>query len=650
MRKQSQTDPHLRSMLVAATLLLVVAASAFILITETAAPIGARPPLPALVLAAAAAAWPFRVGAGTWERASRTAALLASSLLLTLHVLGRVPLLGREGDYSGVFLAWLLAAALAFLALACAQGSSPPAGTRPPIPRAAAWALGIAVAGAALLRLWHLGSVPYVFSADEASFALWAGGLSFWPMSNPFTAGWTSQPTLGMLYEQVSLKLFGASPTSARLPWALLSIPAIPAAFLLSARLRGTAVGLATAALLAAYHLHIHYARVALNIIADPLFMALALFWLVSAIERKRLFQWGLAGGTCGLALYFYPGARLTPLVALAVAVCAWFRLDREGRRGFPVGLAAAAGAFAVVAAPMLQFAFRYPADFNARVNIVGILQSGWLADEMAATGQPAFAILGRQLIRALGAFNLYPDESPFYYLPTPLLDPLFGLLFLAGLLWATGKASVSRRDWPLLAMVIWWWGGIVAGGALTLSPPTSHHFVTLTVPVCFFIALALQGLALALQRAFGVPPVLPLTLGTLLFAAVSLKTYFLDYTPQRRFGSESDALMTELLPAVRALGPKGSVVLAGAPFVYWDFPTYAFLEPQARGRDAPDHISAPLPADAVPKGETVLFVFVPERSGELAFVRKTFPDGLASTLNSPVDGRVMAVLYQAAR
>lgn len=649
-------SPHARLVTTAAPPAVILAASAYLLIRETGADIAAKPPLLPLLLAAAAAAATApalrrQAGDAAWQsRSLCIAALLASAALLTLHILLRVPRLGMAGDYGGVFLAWLLAVALYFLVLArAAPRLAPSAPLHPFHSRAASLTLGACVAGAALLRLWQLGSVPYIFQGDEGSFGLWAGGLSFSPMSNPFTVGWMSQPTLGMFLETSSLKLLGADATSARLPWTLLSILTIPVAFLLAARLRGTAVGLVTAALLATYHFHIHYGRVALNNIADPLFMSLALLWLVQAIERKRLLAWALAGGACGLALYFYQGARLTPVVACTVVAFACFRLDREARRGMPAGVAAATGAFFVVAAPMLQFAVLDPDTFNSRIRQISIFQPGWLSNETLVTGQSVSAILWNQTLHAVGAFNVYADTSEHFHLRTPLLDPLFGLLFLAGLFYATYKVLFSRRDWALATMVVWWWSGTVIGGALTFGPPASQRLVTLTVPVCFFIALSLHHLAAVLRRVLSVPLAASQTLGTLLFAVISLKTYFLDFIPLQLSGGASAALMMELMPELKTLAPEDSVVFAGPPQVYWGFPTRAFLLPETRGRDAFEPFSAPPPPETVAKGTTVLFVFVPDRTKELSYIQQTFPEGVISRLLSPVDGHVMATLYRVA-
>jgi hypothetical protein len=86
-----------------------------------------------------------------------------------------------------------------------------------------------------------------------------------------------------------------------------------------------------------------------------------------------------------------------------------------------------ALGAFLVVAAPMIQVAIRTPDNFNARLNQVGIIQSGWIARAMEARGDSMAAVLFDQFRRAALAFNYYPDRTVWYGLPEPLLSPFFG-------------------------------------------------------------------------------------------------------------------------------------------------------------------------------------------------------------------------------
>jgi 4-amino-4-deoxy-L-arabinose transferase-like glycosyltransferase len=630
-----------------------IVAGGSLLLDDVAAAILSAPPYFALLLylSAGILALGWRALSSSGRAIVQTAAvLLSASSMLTLYVLQRVPLLGPGGDHRGVFFAWAIAVMLYVAAF-----SAPGAWRLPnPIGRLRQeWAVAAMLLGATLVaafvRLWHLGTILYVFHGDEAGFALSAADLSTNPLSNLFGTGFMSQPTMGMFPEFLSTRLLGASPEAARMPWAMMGIVTVPVAYFLAARLRGTTIGLVTATLVAVYHFHIHYSRTALNNVADPLVLAVALLALVVALERRTVMAWSLVGVSCGMALYFYQGARLTPLVVAAVLAYASITQTRAFRSGLLKGAAIALGACGVAAAPMLQFAWRFPNDFNARINAISIFAPGWLQNEAIATGQSTLAILWRQAYRAVLAFNVFPDTSPHYFLPTPLLDPLFGVVFLLGLLWATGRALFWRQDWRLLTMVVWWWGGVLIGGALTMDPPQSQRLITLAVPVCFFIALAIDLVAGAIRRlGLPIPKVALQLAGTSLFAVISLKTFFVDYAPSPRSGSA--AVMMELVPILKGLEPKTSVMFAGAPQLFWGFATRAFLVPEVKGQDLLEPITVPPPLDMIGKGETAMFVFLPGRIGELDYVRQTFPDGVTSTIGRPDGKEVFATLYKVSR
>ncbi|NJP06498.1 MAG: hypothetical protein HC837_13175, partial [Chloroflexaceae bacterium] len=77
-------------------------------------------------------------------------------------------------------------------------------------------------------------------------------------------------------------------------------------------------------------------------------------------------------------------------------------------------------GALLISAAPMIQYALIFPEDYNARVNEVGIMQSGWLEQEQELRGEGALPILLDQFTRAALAFNAYPDRTIWYGAPQP--------------------------------------------------------------------------------------------------------------------------------------------------------------------------------------------------------------------------------------
>lgn len=571
--------------------------------------------------------------------------LLACAALLSAYILLRMPLLGRVDDYTLLFFTWIGAMGL----FACAMNESwrwPRVETDRPV----LLALCGVVAVAAIVRLWRLGEIPHVFGGDESAFAIWSKAVTG-NFSNPFGFGFMSQPTLGIMLEGVVMKLAGSTETGARLGWALIGTVSVVPAYLLASKIGGRLFGLTAAGLVALYHFHIHYSRTALNNIADPFFMSLALFCLIVAIQRRSNLAWSGVGISCGVALYFYQGARLTPLVVAAVLVYAAFFQDRAFRREALRGGIIAAGAFLISAAPMLQSAIRFPQDFNARLGQISIFMPGWLEHARVSTGRSTAEILWDQFFHAALAFNWYPDLSEHYGLHVPLLDPLFGALFAFGLIYATLRALFSPRHWVLLTVVVWWWTGMLIGGAMTLSPPSSQRILTLSVPVCIFIVIALFTILDAMAR-FGLKPRKVPVLGAavILFGAISLKTYFVDFSPLHRSGSYHGAVMTELARTLRRGEPVDHVYFLGAPYLYWGYPTIPFLIPQIYGEDILEPLQAPPPQSTVEPGKDALFVVLPYRDGELDLIRQAFPDGTTATLADPTGGQAFATLYRVSR
>lgn len=496
------------------------------------------------------------------------------------------------------------------------------------------------------LRIWQLGTIPFSLGGDEASQGLEALRVMNGDIRSPFITGWYSVPTMSFFFQSISLRLLGATITALRLPWVLVGTLTVLVSFGLVTRLAGVRIGLLTAALVAVYHYHIHFSRLGSNQIADPLFIALAFFFLYRALARRRAIDWMLAGAATAAALYFYAGARLTMILVLAVVGYEFLRDRCHFWRTHRAGLMIALGSFFIVAAPMLQFALRFPDDFNSRVNQVGIFQNGWIELAKQATGQSTPELLFDQFRRAALAFNFYPDRTVWYGLRQPLLDPIFGMLFLLGLGFATVSIFLPRGDRRLFPMVAWWWGATILGGMLTESPPSSMRLVTLTVPVCFFIALAAwKIIRLARQAIVGVPvnALMLITFGV--FAAISIKTYFVDYTSQRIYGSVRAEAATTLAPVLRELSPTHRFYFVGAPFMYWGFATLPYLVPNAQVVDVQEPITSP-PTKWFSADIDVVFVIVPERAPELTFIQQAFPQGHLEEIHSSANDQLLALLY----
>ncbi|MBE2221217.1 MAG: glycosyltransferase family 39 protein, partial [Anaerolineae bacterium] len=439
-----------------------------------------------------------------------------------------------------------------------------------------------------------------------------------------------------------------------RFPWVLVGTATILIVFFLVKRLMGIRLAWATAVILAFYHYHLHYSRLGSNQIADPFFLSLALLFLYRALDRKNNLDWALTGVVTSLALYFYAGARLTPVIIIVVLAYLFIRQPRQFFPQYGRGMLIAAGAFLLVGAPMIQYAYLFTADFNARVNEVGIFQSGWFANEMVIQGSGPVPILLEQFRRAVLAFNFYPDRTVWYGLPQPLLSPFWGVLFWVGMGYGMIRLFGRRSNPRYAPMVAWWWGGMLLGGFLTESPPSSQRLITLAVPVSFFLAVAMWQiirLVLGVVAHGKYPRWLAdglLAGAVILFSVTSLRLYFVEYTPQRIYGGPNAELATTIAPRLLPLRTSHEMIFVGAPHMYWGFATLPYLVPDAFAQDIFDPLDEPGDVEviAIAPGKGAVFIFHEQRVPEAEFVKAVYPGGIYEEFFSPVNGRFMASLY----
>ncbi|MBI5651626.1 MAG: glycosyltransferase family 39 protein [Chloroflexi bacterium] len=561
-------------------------------------------------------------------------------------VIVQLPTLRFNDDYTLVVIAWMLAFAAYLFAIAPATLAHRDRDRWWRTHRATAVILGAITLAGFFLRVWQIGSIPFTLSGDEAAFGLDALHIIRGEIGTPFATSWMSQPTMSFFYGGLAMRFCGATQTALRLPWAVIGALSVPITFWMVARLKGAAFGLITATLLATYHYHIHFSRLSVNNIAATFWMGLAILFFFRARGGNRPLDWLWLGAACGGALYFYQGARLTPLVILGTIFYLTI-YDRGFWRARRRGLLIALGAFLIVAAPMLQFAVRFPDDFNARANQIGMLYTGAIVDIARQRGASIATVLFDQFRHAALAFNSYSDRTAWYGLGQPLLDPIFGTLFLLGLGYGTIRAVMPRADRRIFPIVAWWWSGMILGGMMTESPPTTSRLITLSVPVCFFIALALMQIVRLAKRAIaGLPARAVLISAVLFFALISLKTYFVDYTPRFIFGGDHAQAATRLAPRVNEMAQTHRFYFIGAPFMYAGFATIPFLAPTVNITDIAQPLDASRATDWRAGARGIVFIFAAERIAELAHAQNLFPQGRIEEIRAPIDNRMITTLF----
>ncbi|MEZ4514780.1 MAG: glycosyltransferase family 39 protein [Chloroflexota bacterium] len=494
---------------------------------------------------------------------------------------------------------------------------------------------------ALLLRALALTSHPFILNGSEASIGLDALNVARGNLTNPFATAWLTNPTLPAFLLSLPIRLLGPSVLSVRLLSPLVGAATVVAVYAIGRRLWNERVGLVAAVLLAGSHYHLHFSRLGLTNIWDPLLTLLALGLVALAWERQNRLGWLLAGTAVGVNAYFYTSTHLLPLMLLPLLLLAgWY--DRAGLWRQKGHILAAALLALVIALPQMVYYNTHWQIFMERANVLGILgsQSGWLAQEAARTGQSQTAVFAHQFWQAALGYTVTLDTSPSYRPMVPLIGFIPSVLLVVGVITAVFHFRQLRHQ----LLLIWVAVTIIFAGALLDNPPNAHRLLIALPAVMLLTAVGLNQLLTLiwptdptqanspisnLQSLLSTPHALLLTL-LLLLTTRDLTFYFGTYrqaTPPT-FADRNTEIADGVADYLNTLDGDWTAYFYGPPSMYVSFPTIPFL---AQAFEAGtnlfdvDATDASLPPAATPHR---VFIFLPERSGEISAVQTQFPDG----------------------
>ena len=203
---------------------------------------------------------------------------------------------------------------------------------RPVRPRE--WALlAVITAAAAALRLIAIGKVetdPFYDAAVRSMGFSWHN--LFFGAFEPGASVSIDKPPVDLWLQVASVKLFGFTPTTLKLPEALSGIAAVPLLFLAVRRIWSTTAGLAAAAALALLPVDVITSRSDTMDGVMMLLIVLALLFAVRACESGRLGWLFAAAAVLGLAFDVKILESLVALPGLALLVLLGFPGTRRAR------------------------------------------------------------------------------------------------------------------------------------------------------------------------------------------------------------------------------------------------------------------------------------------------------------------------------
>jgi hypothetical protein len=400
-----------------------------------------------------------------------------------------------------------------------------------------AWALLLIVLVALFVRLWELGIGLHRW-VDEINFLFGINELSLIPTNGILTpfGGITAFSWLYPYGQWLWRELFGPSLESVRMISVLFGVGQVVALWWLMRPLAGVRVALLSALLMATFPPAIHFARIGINNVADPVFGTLALGFLVRGIQAPRRSTFVLAGVMLGLSHYFYEGGRLFFTLFTACWI-GWLLLSARLSSTQWRAWAAGGVAFLLTAGPLYAAWLFNERTLIPRYEAVG-KQFRHLEHMFQMLAPPAPDIT--PFLKPFLSYVHLPDSGQFYVNDTGFILPVLVPFFLLGLIMCAWR-------WRTLGggLLFWWCVGVAVANLILNNEVDAPRYVVAFPALCAITALGVHQLWRWAE--VGLPRVpWRAVVGTLLVAlSIGQAHYYLGYHLHayymRHFYNETD-------------------------------------------------------------------------------------------------------------
>jgi len=486
------------------------------------------------------------------------------------------------------------------------------------------------------VRAWGIATLPSVLSGDEGSAGLTAWEFQTGARNNLLSLGWFSFPALYFGLLSVSQAAFGRTTEAIRLVSALAGALTIPALYWMARSMFGRPAAFASAAWLAAFHVHVLFSRVAYNNIFDGLLFLLAAGGLWRGWQEGNRKAFILAGLGLGFSQYFYTTARLTPVVlALWVVLLA---LNRRPDRARLSGLVCAGLAALAVFFPLGLLYAEHPDTLVFTASRVSMLVPGWTSEAAAALGTTSVGLVLEQIwVTGLGL--TVAELQGVYSSPgVPMLISVSAVLFFVGLVICLLRCRNPR--YSLLLLVL---GGTILMGGLSIQAPSGQRMLFASPALALMVVLPLEeARRWSAHRWPGGQRALT-TLAALLLVitlAQNINHLFLRYFPREEYGSLNGAVTQEMIAIWPSLPPDVPVYFfGGGRMEFASIPSITYLRPEAQASDVDR-------ADQIPaQASGLIAIVLPEEQASLGDLQARFPGGTVSRRYNR-QGRLLFDLY----
>lgn len=453
--------------------------------------------------------------------------------------------------------------------------------------------------------------------------------------------------------QSFGVETFGSNLTGLRAISVIVGLLTIPALYMLASELFDRRVGLLAALWLATFPPHIHFSRLGVPNIVDPLFGVLALGLLVRGWRRGKTRDYAFAGVMLGLTQYFYEAGRLMfPILAvglsLALIITAWLGKNPSSLKPFEgniwrgiVGLLRTSTAAVLVGTPAHYALLAAGISPAMRLNTVGVID--FYFNQLQTN---PLDLLQSRILPPFLHYIALPDQSLLYYggdygLVLPYMVPFFLL----------GVGIVLRRWWrPGLFLLLLWLVGVGLGNGFILQSVFSSRYAVVLPALVVCIALGLRAVPnwwrdhprrTLFDRLAGFVVVGLALLQVVYYFGIHLPLYNQQIRPFRDFG--------ELVPRAQVF-PLGTRIhlVTDDQFSVWQFDVLQRYYKVGFQFDVVSPADMNMTyLDSLPRDVPNAFFVIPEDSANIALIQSRFNVGepQASPYNVPLN-RQYFLLY----
>jgi len=577
----------------------------------------------------------------TPEVAGRTAIHIKPGwLLLAIGLSGYASLRALQypprafiGEYA---LLWF-GSMLALVAMVLPQNGQPYPIDRQPIRRKEWVLIGFLVFLAAIPRLTELGTVPYLFDGDESKFAeegLYQFRVSF--VDAPFGQGIDSHTRVFTTQIALAIALFGNTVAASRLPPAIAGTFGILAIYLLGREIYGKRVALLSSLFAVPWVIHIFFSKQAMNQPYDPLFVGLAIYFMLRGLRRRAPVDFALSGIFLGHAQMYYLGGRLGPFVMVAYLVYQFLRdksapVEKRVLSGQLRALLIIPLTALIVVLPQNVFVAYFNLPLSTRADKIIFVDGQFQAN--AAQGLSTLInYMKDQVFNSFNGLYVTKDRSGWVGPGSPVMGVVGGPLLLIGV--AVTLFGVWKR--PRWCIPLGWaFTVLIVTCVLGIDPPVYERYFPAVTALALLAGLGADSISVAFGRVLHHPEIstrIGLGVGALLLVG-GFGFYYFDFVPAKKYLEVQTNFDANLVwhTSEQKIGEGRFVIILakfGTDVFLTPIITYPLYGSPYYMTEDEFSKSGDWELDSRAYKLPLTFLLPPERMIELAAIRAIYPDG----------------------